>query len=162
MVAAEAAAAALLDRARVVEEAGIAQVQPAFGHPQRAVAGHAGRQHGVEEVHAPMDGIEHVGRRAETHEVARPRGVGARGGPPRGGAGASPRASPPMHRPSKGSAAAKRVEAARRSASRPPWMMPKSAWSARAWARSERSAQRCVRSVASWTWARVEACGGTG
>ena len=41
-------------------------------------------------------------------------------------------------------------------------MMPKSAWSGRWWASRQRSAQRCVRAVASLTSARDEACGGTG
>ena len=61
-----------------------------------------------------------------------------------------------MQMPSNGSAAMNRVEAARRSGSRPPWTIPNSAWSGRVWAASERSAQRWVRSVASATTARGE------
>ena len=71
-------------------------------------------------------------------------------------AGVSSPARPPMQMPSNGSAATNRVEAARRSGSSPPWMIPNSAWSGRSWAASERSAQRCVRSVASATTARGE------
>ena len=41
-------------------------------------------------------------------------------------------------------------------------MMPKSAWSGRVWAASERSAQRWVRAVATATSDRDEAWGGTG
>ena len=61
-----------------------------------------------------------------------------------------------MQMPSNGRPAMNRVDAARRSGSRPPWTIPNMAWSARVWAASERSAQRWVRSVASATTARVE------
>jgi outer membrane protein assembly factor BamD len=49
-----------------------------------------------------------------------------------------------------------RVEAARRSGSRPPCTIPKIAWSSRVWAASDRAAQRWVRSVASATTAYLE------
>src|SRR6476659_6163470 len=68
--------------------------------------------------------------------------------------GVSSPANPPRQIPSKGSDAMNRVLAARKSGSRPPWTIPNSAWSGREWASSDRSAQRCVRSVASATTAR--------
>ena len=49
-----------------------------------------------------------------------------------------------------------RVDAARNSGSSPPWTMPNIAWSSRVCAASDRSAQRCVRDVASATTARGE------
>ncbi len=49
-----------------------------------------------------------------------------------------------------------RMDSARKSGSSPPWTIPKSAWSSREWAASDRSAQRCVRAVASATTSRGE------
>ncbi len=51
----------------------VADVQPAAGDPQLAVARDPRRQHRIEQVDPAMDGLEEVRRRAEPHQVARPR-----------------------------------------------------------------------------------------
>ena len=75
--------------------------------------------------------------------------------------GVSSPASPPMLMPSNGSPAMNRADSSRSSGSSPPWTIPNSAWSVRVCASSERSAQRCVRCIASSTTARGE-LGNTG
>ena len=70
-------------------------------------------------------------------------------------------ASPPMLMPSNGSPAMNRVDSSRSSGSSPPWTIPNRAWSVRVCARSERSAQRWVRRIASTTTSRGE-LGNTG
>ena len=65
----------VLDRRRIVEERPVADVQPAARDPQLAVPGDPRRQHRIEQVHAPVDRLEQVGRRPEAHQVARPRVV---------------------------------------------------------------------------------------
>ena len=50
-----------------------------------------------------------------------------------------------------------RADSSRSSGSRPPWTIPNSAWSVRVCASSDRSAQRCVRRIASSTTARGRA-----
>ena len=72
---AEQARTVVLDRLRVVEEAPVAEVQPTARDPQLPVPGDPGRQHAVEQVDPAMDGLEQVRRRAEAHQVARPRVV---------------------------------------------------------------------------------------
>ena len=49
-----------------------------------------------------------------------------------------------------------RADSSRSSGSSPPWTIPNSAWSVRACAPSDRSAQRCVLRIASSTTARGE------
>ena len=68
-----------------------------------------------------------------------------------------------MQRPSNGSPAMAATDSRRRSASRPPWMMPKSAWSGRC-VRRRGSAPPSVRCAPSHRRPRhaTEACGGTG
>ena len=63
----------VLDRPRVVPVLLVAEVQPAARDPQLAVARDPRREHRVEQVDAPVDGVEEVERRAEAHQVARPR-----------------------------------------------------------------------------------------
>ncbi len=106
-VAAEQAAAAFLDRPRVVHELGVAHVEAAAGDPQLAVAGDSGRQDGVEQVDAAMDGLEQVRRRAQAHQVARPRIVRRSRSTTTSSAasrwaGVSSPARPPMQMPSNG------------------------------------------------------------
>src|SRR5690349_8843902 len=67
-----------LDWSRIVQEALVADVQPpAFlgvrRHPELAVSSDTRRQHRIEEVDAPIDSLEEVGRRSEPHEVTRSR-----------------------------------------------------------------------------------------
>ena len=67
-----------------------------------------------------------------------------------------------MQMPSNGRPATTRVDSARSSGSRPPWMMPKIAWSGRVWASRDRAAQTLERAVASARAVRAVEAGGTG
>jgi len=74
--------------------------------------------------------------------------------------GASPTESPPMAKPGNGRSRSSAACAARRSSSRPPWTMPKRAWSGRVCAARQRSAQRVVRRTAASTSGRGAVAGG--
>ncbi len=56
-----------------------------------------------------------------------------------------------MAKPSKGCWVRNRADSSRQAGTRPPWTMAKSAWAGFVRAASERSAQRCVRSIAART-----------
>ncbi len=65
------AIAALHNRARVVDELGVAQVQVASRAKHPSVAGVACGQHAVEQIHPSVHGFDQVRWRAQAHEVAR-------------------------------------------------------------------------------------------
>ena len=123
---AERARTALLDRPRIVPILLVAEVQPAARDPQLAVARDPGREHRVEQVDAPVDRVEQVERRAEAHQVARPRvaieerhrGVERRVAL---APGVSSPARPPMLMPSNGSAGDEPRRLRAQPGSSPPW-----------------------------------------
>ena len=65
------AGALLVDGARVVREAGVAEVQTALARERGTHAAGARGQHAVEHVDAHADGADERGGVAHTHEVAR-------------------------------------------------------------------------------------------
>ena len=85
--------ALLVERARIVGMAGVAQVDLAEPRERHAVAAVPGRHHAVEHVDAARHRFQHVVRRADAHQIARPVRRQDRRRPPR-----SWRASPPAAR----------------------------------------------------------------
>ena len=49
----------------------VGNVNPPVRREQRAVAGHAGRQHAVKQIHALRHAVDQIFRRAHAHQVAR-------------------------------------------------------------------------------------------